>query len=85
MAAEAGIDEEEMFGGGFGEFEEENAGGEVVDVGETVVCYCGGELVGYDLPGCVSREKRREERREEERERRGVPGGREMRSAVSLW
>lgn len=40
-----------MFGLWLGEFEEEDAGGEVVDVGETVVCECCGELVSYDLWG----------------------------------
>lgn len=54
MAAEARVDQEEVFGFWFGEFEEEDAGGEVVDVGETVVCECRGELVGYDLGGGVS-------------------------------
>lgn len=41
-----------MLGLGFGEFEEEDAGGEVVDIGETVVGECCGELMSYDLRGC---------------------------------
>lgn len=40
-----------MLGFGLGEFKKENARGEVVDVGETVVGDCCGQLVGDDLWG----------------------------------
>ena len=49
MRAETGVDDELFAALGFGEFEEENARGEVVDVGEAEGDELGGELVGDDL------------------------------------
>lgn len=53
MRAETGVDDELLAALGFGEFEEEDAGGEVVDVGEAEGDEGGGELVGDDLDGRV--------------------------------
>jgi hypothetical protein len=54
VRAETGVDDELLAALGFGEFEEEDAGGEVVDVGEAEGNEGGGELVGDDLArvGC---------------------------------
>lgn len=54
MGAEAGIDDELFAVLGFGELEEEDAGGEVVDIGEAEGDELGGELVGDDLREIVS-------------------------------
>lgn len=49
MRAETGVDHQLLAVFGFGEFEEEDARGEVVDVGEAEGDEGGGELVGDDL------------------------------------
>lgn len=49
MAAETGVDEELFAVVGFGEFEHEDAGGEVVEVGEAEAGQGGGEFVGDNV------------------------------------
>lgn len=49
MDAEAGVDDEEVFGVGEREFKEEDAGREVVDVGDAVADEGAAELGGDDL------------------------------------
>jgi hypothetical protein len=51
VCAEAGVDDELLAVLWFGEFEEEDARGEIVDVGETQGDEGGGEFVGDDLGG----------------------------------
>jgi hypothetical protein len=49
VRAETGVDDELFAALGFGEFEEEDAGGEVVDIGEAEGDEGCGEFVGDDL------------------------------------
>ena len=53
VRAETGVDDELFAALGFGELEEEDAGGEVVDVGEAEGDELRRELVGDDLEGYV--------------------------------
>lgn len=51
MHAEAAVDHDEVLAVGLGELEEEDAGGKVVDVGDSVADEGAGELVRDDLAG----------------------------------
>lgn len=54
MAAEARVEENLVFGCRGGEFQEEDLGGEVVDLGEAEGEEGGGEFVGYYLDGMLA-------------------------------